>query len=82
MYASANPMTATKMPMMSHIRWPVMKLPGSVPVPCRIQTPPTRMAITPTTRLPIRIRLDYAVAWHASLAEFNSANEPPDERAT
>src|SRR5713101_9377983 len=59
----------TMMPMKSHIRWPVMKLPGITPEPCRIQTAPTRMAITPTIKLPIRISIHYAVELHYSPCE-------------
>src|SRR5437764_14305039 len=50
------------MPITNHMLWPVMKLPGSTPEPCKIQTTPTRMAITPATRLPIRTALHYASA--------------------
>src|ERR1700687_11990 len=58
------------MPMMSHIRWPVIKLPGSTPEPCRIQTPPARIAITPRIKLPMRIQVQYALALHASRYSF------------
>src|SRR5437870_11764695 len=61
------------MPMMSHIRWPVMKLPGSTPEPCKIQTPPAKVAIRPRIKLPIRIQLHYAPELRSSLAKLKFA---------
>ena len=58
------------MPMTSHIRWPVMKLPGSTPAPCIIQTPPAKIAIRPSIKLPVRIELDYALGLHAIADKF------------
>src|SRR3989454_3820841 len=63
----------TMMPMPSHIRWPVMKLPGSTPEPCKIQTPPAKMPIRPRIKLPIRTRLHYASALHSSPAKLKFA---------
>src|SRR5712691_9845446 len=57
------------MPMTSHIRWPVMKLPGSTPDPCKIHTAPTRIAIAPRIKLPIRTALHYAPGLHTSPRE-------------
>src|SRR3989475_2129046 len=73
------------MPMMSHTRWPVMKLPGSTPEPCKTQTPPAKMAIRPRIKLPIRIQLHYAPAVRSSLAKLKfararSASSPGEAR--
>ena len=53
-------MTATTTPITSHIRWPVMKLPGMTPAPWKIHTPPTRTPTRPTAMLTTRTPLRYA----------------------
>jgi len=48
-------------------------LPGSTPDPCKIQTAPARMAMPPTTRLRVRMFLQYARAFQFSDANPKSA---------
>src|SRR5437879_3308893 len=78
-----SPTIATTMPMTSHMRWPVMKLPGITPDPCRIHTAPATIPITPTTTLPICMHVHYALALHTSSREpeVRQRDDAPRQRA-